>query len=240
MRPGAFAIETRRLEKQFGFFPVLRGIDLAVGKGEFLTIFGPNGAGKSTLLSILSTFIKLGGGEAFVAGLDVSREKRRIRKLIGFISHNTMLYENLTAWENLEFIGAFYEIPDLEERCSDVLQRVELYARKNALVSTLSFGTRQRLAIARTLLHDPRILFLDEPYSGLDYGGAAILTSILGSMKTDKTVVMTTHNVYEGLSLCDKVAILDHGEVVYASAGKPARDEFQDIYKSRVGNGGGR
>ncbi len=240
MQRGGFEIETRGLEKQFGFFPVLRGIDLAVSEGEFLTIFGPNGAGKSTLLSILATFIKPGDGEAFVAGFDVSREKQRIRKLIGFISHNTMLYENLTALENLEFIGAFYEVPDLRERCSDILKRVELYGKKDALVSTLSFGTRQRLAIARTLLHDPKILFLDEPYSGLDYGGASILTSILGSMKTDKTVVMTTHNVYEGLSLCDKVAILDQGEVVYSSAQKPGRDEFQDIYMSCVRSGGGQ
>lgn len=151
-----------------------------------------------------------------------------------------MLYENLTALENLEFIGAFYEVPDLKSRCSDILKRVELYAKKDALVSTLSFGTRQRLAIARTLLHDPKILFLDEPYSGLDYGGTAILTSILGSMKADKTVVMTTHNVYEGLSLCDRVAILDQGEVVYASAQKPAREEFQDIYMSCVRSGDGQ
>ncbi|MDE0159095.1 MAG: ABC transporter ATP-binding protein [Candidatus Dadabacteria bacterium] len=240
MGRGAFAIETRGLEKQFGFFPVLRGINLAVGQGEFLTIFGPNGAGKSTLLSILATFIKPGGGEVFVSGFDVSKEKQRIRKLIGFISHNTMLYENLTAWENLEFIGAFYDVPDFKNRCSDILERVELYGKKDALVSTLSFGTRQRLAIARTLLHDPQILFLDEPYSGLDYGGAAILTSILGSMKADKTVVMTTHNVYEGLSLCDNVAILDQGEVVYASAQKPAREEFQDIYMSCVRSGDGQ
>ncbi len=240
MRSGDCRIETRGLEKRFGFFPVLRGVDLAVGEGEFLTVFGPNGAGKSTLLSILSTFIKPGGGEAFVAGFDVSREKQRIRRLIGFISHNTMLYENLTARENLEFIGAFYEIPDLRQRCSDILQKVELYTKKDALVSTLSFGTRQRLAIARTLLHDPPILFLDEPYSGLDYGGAAILTSILDSMKADKTIVMTTHSVYEGLSLCDKVAILDRGEVVYRSAQKPAREEFQDIYMSCVGSGGGQ
>ncbi len=240
MQPGVLAIETKGLEKQFGFFPVLKGIDLAVGQGEFLTIFGPNGAGKSTLLSILATFIKPGDGEAFVAGFDVSREKQRIRKLIGFISHNTMLYENLTAWENLEFIGAFYDVPDLRDRCSDVLKKVDLYAGKDVLVSTLSFGTRQRLAIARTLLHDPGILFLDEPYSGLDYGGAAILTSILGSMKTDKTVVMTTHNVFEGLSLCDKVAILDHGEVVYVSEQKPGRDEFQDTYMSCVRSGDGR
>ena len=240
MRPGAFAIETKGLEKRFGFFPVLTGVDLAVNQGEFLTVFGPNGAGKSTLLSILSTFIKPGGGEAFVAGFDVSGEKRRIRRLIGFISHNTMLYENLTARENLEFIGALYDVADLGNRCSYILERVGLYARRDALVSTLSFGTRQRLAIARTLLHDPQILFLDEPYSGLDYGGAAILTSILDSMKADKTVVMTTHNVYEGLSLSDKVAILDRGEVVYASARKPARDEFQDIYMSCVRSGGGR
>lgn len=240
MQSGVLAIETRGLEKQFGFSPVLKGVDLAVRQGGFLTVFGPNGAGKSTLLSILSTFIKPGGGEAFVGGFDVTREKQQIRKLVGFISHNTMLYENLTAWENLKFTGAFYDVADLEDRCSCILERVELYAQKDALISTLSFGMRQRLAIARTLLHDPQILFLDEPYSGLDYGGSAILTSTLSSMKEDKTVVMTTHNVYEGLSLCDGVVILDQGEVVYASAQKPAREEFQDIYMSCVRSGDGQ
>ena len=240
MQPEVLAIETRGLEKQFGFFPVLKGVDLTVRQGEFLTVFGPNGAGKSTLLSILSTFIKPGGGDVFVGGFDVCREKQQIRKLIGFISHNTMLYENLTAWENLEFIGAFYNLPDLENRCSGILKKVDLYSKKDALVSTLSFGMRQRLAIARTLLHDPQILFLDEPYSGLDYGGSAILTSILDSMKADKTVVMTTHNVYEGLSLCDRVVILDQGEVVYVSSQKPVREEFQDIYMSCVRRGEGQ
>ena len=170
-----------------------------------------------------------------MAGFDVSREKDEIRRLVGFISHHTMLYENLTAVENLEFIGAFYDVDDLRERCGHVLEKVGLGEKKDALVSTLSFGTRQRLAIARTLVHDPRILFLDEPYSGLDYAGAAVLTSLLDSVKAEKTVVMTTHNVHEGLSLCDRAAVLESGEVVYLSSEKPGREEFQDIYFSRVG-----
>ena len=228
-------IETRGLGKTFGFHPALRGVDVSVARGEFLAVFGPNGAGKSTLLSILATFMKPGDGEAFVAGFDVSREKDEIRRLVGFISHHTMLYENLTAVENLEFIGAFYDVDDLRERCGHVLEKVGLGKKKDALVSTLSFGTRQRLAIARTLVHDPRILFLDEPYSGLDYAGAAVLTSLLDSVKAEKTVVMTTHNVYEGLSLCDRAAVLESGEVVYLSSEKPGREEFQDIYFSRVG-----
>jgi len=237
MQRGALEIEARQLEKQFGFFTVLRGIDLNVFKGEFLTIFGPNGAGKSTLLSIFSTFIKPSGGEALVAGFDVFREKQQIRKLIGFVSHHTMLYENLTAWENIQFIGAFYDVPDLKDRCSDILHRIGLYSKKDLPVSTLSFGMRQRLAIARTFIHDPQILFLDEPYSGLDYRGASLLTSILDLMKMDKTIVMTTHNIYEGLSLCDKIAILDQGEVVYKSDQKPSGNEFQDIYLSCVRSG---
>ena len=237
MAAGTPEIETRGLVKTFGFHPALRGVDVSVGKGEFLSVFGPNGAGKSTLLSILATFIKPGGGEVFVAGFDVSREKDEIRKLVGFISHHTMLYENLTARENLEFVGAFYDVEDLRDRCGYVLDKVGLGEKKDAPVSTLSFGTRQRLAIARTLVHDPRILFLDEPYSGLDYAGASVLTSILDSMKADKTVVMTTHNVYEGLSLCDRAAVLESGEVVYVSSEKPSRGEFQDIYFSRVGSG---
>ena len=228
-------IETRGLGKTFGFHPALRGIDVSVARGEFLSVFGPNGAGKSTLLSILATFMKQGDGQAFVAGFDVSREKDEIRRLVGFISHHTMLYENLTAVENLEFIGAFYDVDNLRERCGHILEKVGLGEKKDALVSTLSFGTRQRLAIARTLVHDPRILFLDEPYSGLDYAGAAVLTSLLDSVKAEKTVVMTTHNVYEGLSLCDRAAVLESGEVVYLSSEKPGREEFQDIYFSRVG-----
>lgn len=235
MAAGTPEIETRGLGKTFGFHPALRGVDISVARGEFLAVFGPNGAGKSTLLSILATFMKLEAGEAFVAGFDVSRERDEIRKLVGFISHHTMLYESLTARENLEFIGAFYDVPDLRDRCGYVLDKVGLGKKRNAPVSTLSFGTRQRLAIARTLVHDPRILFLDEPYSGLDYAGAAVLTSLLDSVKAEKTVVMTTHNVYEGLSLCDRAAVLESGEVVYLSSGKPARDEFQDIYFSRVG-----
>jgi len=148
-----------------------------------------------------------------------------------------MLYENLTAWENIQFIGAFYDVSDLKDRCSDILHRIGLYSKKDLPVSTLSFGMRQRLAIARTFIHDPRILFLDEPYSGLDYRGASLLTSILDFMKMDKTIVMTTHNIYEGLSLCDKIAILDQGEVVYKSDQKPSGNEFQDIYLSCVRSG---
>ena len=235
MAGAAPEIETRGLAKTFGFHPALRGVDISVARGEFLAVFGPNGAGKSTLLSILSTFIRPGGGEAFVAGFDVRGEKEEIRRLVGFISHHTMLYENLTARENLEFVGAFYDVEDLRDRCSRVLDKVGLGEKKDAPVSALSFGTRQRLAIARTLVHDPRILLLDEPYSGLDCAGAAVLSSLLESMKEDKTVVMTTHNVYEGLSLCDRAAVLESGEVVYLSSEKPSREEFQDVYLSRVG-----
>ena len=240
MAGGALEIETRGLAKTFGFHRALRGVDLSVARGEFLAVFGPNGAGKSTLLSILATFIKPGDGEAFVAGFDVSRKKDEIRKLVGFISHHTMLYENLTARENLEFVGAFYDVENLRDRCAHVLDKVGLGEKKDAPVNTLSFGTRQRLAIARTLVHDPRILFLDEPYSGLDCAGASVLSSLLDSMKEDKTVVMTTHNVYEGLSLCDRAAVLESGEVVYLSSEKPDRGEFQDVYFSRVGSESGK
>ncbi len=236
MPRGDFEIEARGLRKRFGSFAALKGVTLEVEKGRFLCVFGPNGAGKSTLLSILATFMKPSGGEAFVGGFDVLRERSKVRKLAGFISHHTMLYENLTALENLRFIGAFYDTPDLEDRCSDILRKVGLYSKKNSPVSSLSFGMRKRLAIARTLIHDPGIFFLDEPYSGLDYSGAAMLTSILESVKEDKTVIMTTHNVYEGLSLCDKVAILNRGEVVYSCQSNPGSLEFQKIYASRIAN----
>ncbi len=205
-----------------------------MSSGEFLTVFGPNGAGKSTLLSILSTFIKPSDGRVRVAGYDVTCDKERVRRLVGVISHNTMLYENLTAMENLCFIGEFHDVADIIERSSEMLSRMGVYSKKDDLVNTLSFGTRQRLAIARTFLHNPKILFLDEPYSGLDYRGTQILTSVLESEKSEKTIIMTTHNLNRGLSLCDRAAILDQGELVYISEGKLEQNEFQRIYASQV------
>ncbi len=205
-----------------------------MSSGEFFTIFGPNGAGKSTLLSVLSTFIKPTTGQVQVAGYDVTRDKEKVRRLVGVISHNTMLYENLTAMENLCFIGEFYDIADITDRSLQMLSKVGIYSKKDDLVNTLSFGTCQRLTIARTFLHNPQILFLDEPYSGLDYRGAQILTSVLESAKGEKTIIMTTHNLNQGLSLCDRTAILDQGELIYISDGKLKQHEFQQIYTSKI------
>jgi heme exporter protein A len=245
-------IEVRGLVKSFGSKVALEGVDLDVAEGEFLTLVGPNGAGKTTLIRILATLTKPTGGSVRVAGYDLTREGTEIRQRIGLASHETLLYGDLSAEENLRFYGRMYEVPELEERITALLQRVGLEHRRHDLVRTFSRGMQQRLSIARALLHDPTLLLLDEPYTGLDQQAMEVLREVLapplsppkpalgkveglGGMKGEarsRTVLMTTHNLEQGLELCDRVAILVNGHIVY-QADKSQLDlaSFRETYR---------
>ena len=172
-------IEVRGLVKSFGSKVALEGVDLDVAEGEFLTLVGPNGAGKTTLIRILATLTRPTEGSVRVAGYDLAGQGTGIRRRIGLASHQTLLYGDLSAEENLRFYGRMYEVPDLEERITALLQRVGLEHRRHDLVRTFSRGMQQRLSIARALLHDPAILLLDEPYTGLDQQAAEVLREIV-------------------------------------------------------------
>ncbi|NIP29941.1 MAG: ATP-binding cassette domain-containing protein [Candidatus Dadabacteria bacterium] len=226
-------MELKGVQKSYGLTTALRDINLSVKKGEFLTLFGPNGAGKSTLLGILSTLIKPTHGNAVISNLDLNKDKSGIRKKIGFIAHNHMLYESLSAFENLKYFGVFYDLVDLESRCNEILKRVGLYERRAGLVKTFSSGMKQRLTVARALLHEPEILLLDEPYNGLDQSGIKVFTDIIKSFK-DKgyTIILTTHNLDEGLELSDRIAIINRGSIVHDSYEKYDKDSFKSIYES--------
>ncbi|MFZ3384630.1 MAG: ABC transporter ATP-binding protein [Candidatus Methanoperedens sp.] len=220
-----------KLSKAFGTNVVLRNINLKIEKGEFLTIFGPNGAGKTTLIKIMATLVTPTSGKVLIEGLDIKENPIEIRKKIGVISHETYLYTELTAAENLRFFGKMYDTPGLEERIDDLIKQVGLTYRKNDRVRTFSRGMKQRLSIARALIHDPPILFLDEPYTGLDQHAIATFDRILGGMNaTDKTRILISHDLEHGISLCDRAIILTGGHIAH----EMTENEINDLLQCRA------
>jgi heme exporter protein A len=229
-------IEVRDLVKAFGRRVVLRGVGLRVEAGEFLTLVGPNGAGKTTLIRILATLSRPTAGQVFIHDFDLAGNAGEIRRYLGVVSHQTLLYDELTAGENLEFYGRMYDLPASPARIEEVLELVGLAYRRDDPVRTLSRGMQQRLAIARAILHDPPILLLDEPDTGLDQQATARLQELLTTVGLgERTVLMTTHNLERGLAMGDRVAILARGRIVY-QAERDALDGavFQEIYHRHV------
>lgn len=211
-------IALEKLIKSFGRKPVLKGIDLRVPPGQSVALFGPNGAGKTTLIRIIAGLSKHTSGSVKLGGQEVQRAGHGLRRHIGFVSHNPLLYDSLTAEENLIFFGRLYEVPDLPQRVELVLDRVGLYHRRKDLVRTFSRGMIQRLTIARSILHDPPILLLDEPDTGLDQQAADMLRGLLLEIgASDRTVLLTTHNLERGLEWADRALILNGGKIRYDS-----------------------
>jgi len=247
---GPAMIELRKLTKAFGSKVALRGVDLRVEAGESLVIFGPNGAGKSTLIRILSSLSRPTGGRVLIGGLDLATHADGIRRYLGVVSHAPLLYDSLTAEENLRFFAQLYGMKDPASRIAEMLERVGLTARRNDLVRTFSRGMVQRLAIARALLHDPQVLLLDEPDTGLDPQAAEMLHGLLvqlsgrtgeaanqqisksanqrGSVapkqpageSAQRTIVTVTHSIERGLAIADRVVILAGGKIVFAGSAR--------------------
>jgi heme exporter protein A len=210
------AIEVHKLTKAFGHHVALRGVDLTVMEGEFLTLFGPNGAGKTTLIRIAASLARPTAGTVRIQGNDLSKVATSLRRNVGLISHNPLLYGDLTPDENLRFFARMYDLSAGDERIDNVLEQVGLAARRRDPVRTFSRGMVQRLAIARAILHDPAIMLLDEPYTGLDLQAADMLRLVLQELAAlNRTVVLTTHNLEQGLEMCDRAAILNRGKVVW-------------------------
>ncbi len=209
----------------------MRNINLEIRKGEFLTIFGPNGAGKTTLIKIISTLVSPTSGRVIIDGKDIKEHPIEVRNKIGVISHDTYLYHELTAAENLRFFGNMYNIENSENRINDLLAQVGLSYRKNDRVRTFSRGMKQRLSIARALIHDPPILLLDEPYTGLDQHASATFDRILSGMNAhDKTRILISHDIERGISLCDRAVILTDGHIVH----EMSETEIHDLLQCRA------
>lgn len=231
-----YDIQAEGLKKSFGNFDALRGIDLRVKRGEFMTLFGPNGAGKTTLIKLLATLTSPTSGTLSVYGYDVRKDVNNIRSVIGVISHDPYLYDNLSAFENIKFFGTLYGLDDVDNRARSVIKQVGLEKRMNDLVRTFSRGMKQRLTVARAIVHEPKILLLDEPYTGLDQHGAQIFGEMLSDLKSQRrTILMTTHNIDEGLDLSDRIGILAKGKIVLdCSKTEIERSGFKDLYISKV------
>ena len=230
-------IEVKGLVKKFGFKTVLRKVDLSLEKGDFLALFGHNGAGKTTLIRILCSLMRPTSGELLIAGLDPLHERETLCKSIGVISHRTFLYKNLSAFENLKFYGRMYDVPDLKDRIETLLELVGLSKYRDEPVQTFSRGMQQRLSVARAIIHDPQILFLDEPYTGLDQHGDEDLKKLLKRFRNQgKKILMTSHNIDRGLELCTQSAILKSGRLVFKEEMTSIlKDDFKQLYFNLTG-----
>jgi heme exporter protein A len=230
------AIEVRHLRKAFGTLKAVDGIDFELKQGEFLTVFGPNGAGKTTLIKILSGLTQPSSGTAKVAGFDVTEGHPEMRKEIGVISHSTALYADLTPLENLMFFARMHGLEQPEDKSLKVIEEVGLSPRRNDRVRTFSRGMLQRLSIARAVLHDPAILFLDEPFTGLDLHATNVLKEHLQRLHDrHRTILMTTHDISCGLEMCDKVALQVQGKFAFLeNISDVDKDRFEAIYFDAV------
>ncbi|MGQ9626522.1 MAG: heme ABC exporter ATP-binding protein CcmA [Anaerolineae bacterium] len=209
-------VEIRGLTKVFGDTFALREVDLDVSYGQFLTIFGPNGAGKTTLLRVLATLTRPTSGKVLICGQDIAESGPRLRRHIGFVPHQPLIYGDLSPAENLRFYGLLYDVPDMERRIEELLHFFGLSHRRDSPVRTFSRGMQQRLSLARAILHNPTLLLLDEPYTGLDKQAAATLSDFLREAHDgSRTVVMATHDLEQGLALCDRAALLVEGRIVH-------------------------
>lgn len=234
----ANAIETKKLTKVFGDRKALDKVSIEVPEGAFLSIFGPNGAGKTTLVRTLATLSRATSGTALVAGFDAKEEPDKVREHIGLISHNLMLYPDLTAMENLMFTAQLYGVVNAEERVRELLRAVELDHRRFDVVRTFSRGMTQRLSIARALMNDPDVVFLDEPYAGLDPHAVEIFDGLIEQLRDGRTFIMVSHDLQKGFDVCTHALVLARGRVVsYAPKEDIDFEQFRQLYRETVGMG---
>ena len=231
------AVEAHGLEKSYREWPVLWDLDLTVPWGETLCLFGANGAGKTTLLRILSTSVRPDSGTVRIAGRDLRRQTSEVRRRIGVVGHRSFLYEDLTARENLQYYARLYGIRDRESRIAEVLERVGLSSRGDHRVRTLSNGMQKRASIARAILHQPDILLLDEPETGLDRESRRMLGELLADWTNEgRSAALTTHDIDIGLAWGHRAAILAKGSVsVLEGTTEEVRAQLLQSLSGRMG-----
>ncbi len=236
--PGDSAIEIRGLSKAYARTQVLRGLDLEVPWGRVLTVLGPNGSGKTTLVRILAGLARPDAGRVRIAGIDLASEPERARRRVGVVTHDALLYDGLTGYENLAFFGRMFGLDRTDDRIAQVSELLGIADRLRQRAGTLSHGFRKRFSIARALLHGPAVLVMDEPESGLDQEALRLLDAAMGEQSDPpRSVLVTTHDLARGLEIGDSLVVLSRGEVVYSRSGlsPDAADEVREAYFSRTG-----
>lgn len=208
-------IEIKKLMKQADNKLILRGIDLTIHKGETVAILGPNGAGKSTLLKVLAVLMKPTSGTVQMNGWNLKKQQLKIKKILGYLPHSSLLYDHYSPLENLIFFGKLYGVDDVERRAVSLIKEVGLSFFLNEPVKNFSRGMIQRIAIARAIIHEPEVLLLDEPHTGLDQGAISILNNVIVSMKVKgTTTLMVTHDFKQAAEICDRIIIMKNGKIV--------------------------
>ena len=212
------AIQVENIVKKYGDFEAVKGVNFTVDNGEIFGLLGPNEAGKSTLIRMMTTLIPLTAGKAIVAGHDVAEDADAVRRIIGVIPQALTSDPDLTVEENLSIYAKLYSVPkaEREKNIQSVLEAVDLVKWRGAQTKTLSGGMRRRLEIARGLVHNPQIFFLDEPTTGLDPVSRIAVWEMLDNLRNTRnlTMLLTTHYMDEADKLCDRIAIVDHGTMV--------------------------
>ena len=233
-----YAVQLRGVTKAFGRTPVLRGIDLDVPWGQALSLVGPNGSGKTTLIKALATLTRCDSGQIAVAGLRPDRAGARIRRLVGVVAHDPLLYDDLTGRENLRFFCRMFGLDQRDERVARVTALMGMTARADQKVGAMSHGMKKRFSIARALLHDPPLLLLDEPESGLDHEALALLDAALSDRADPRrTIIMTTHNLDRAVALGDRIVVLSEGRIAYDNlqSAQGDADAARDAYLRHTG-----
>jgi len=232
-------IEATDLARTFGSRTAVAGVTFSILPGDCLAVFGPNGAGKTTLLRLLAGLLKPTSGSARLAGIALPGGSLA-RSRVGLISHHTMLYGALSARENVSFAARLYGVRDPRTRVDESLQRMLMLERADAPVRLLSRGMQQRVSIARAMVHQPRVVLADEPYSGLDDSGARSLTALLGELRSSGTaVIIVTHNLAEGLSLATHAAVMQRGKFVrYEARDRIDPASYVATYREAVASSG--
>ncbi len=223
-------IETRNLVKKFGKFTAVNGLSLEVPAGSIYGFVGPNGAGKTTTMRMLTTLTRPTSGEAWVAGHSVMGEPRAVRRAIGYMPDEFGVYDDMRVWEYLDFFAACYDIPESERRrlIEDLLELVDLSHRRDDMVDKLSRGMKQRLSLARTLAHDPSVLILDEPASGLDPRARVEIRELLVELsRMGKTIFFSTHILADVSEICTHIGIVEAGQMITQGSMEQMRAQLQ-------------
>ena len=223
------AVQTFGLSRIYGNLLALNGLNLCVNKGDLFGVIGSNGAGKTTTLRILATFLAPSGGRAEILGHDIVQQADAVRRIIGYMPDFFGVYKDMEVTEYLDFFGACYKIPTAkrEQTVLDVLELVGLSEKRGALIGALSRGMQQRLGLARVLIHDPQVLLLDEPASGLDPRARIEVMAILQELqRLGKTIIISSHILSELQNLCNRVAIIEKGKLIYTGAVQGVRDQL--------------
>ena len=208
------SIEVKNLYKYYGEQAAVRDVSFSVKKGEIVAFLGPNGAGKSTTMKIMTGFMPASEGEVFICGKKVDIDKLDTRQIIGYLPENNPLYTDMYVREYLEFVGRIYKIKNLKARVSEMIHAVGLDVEQHKKIGALSKGYRQRVGLAQAIIHDPEVLILDEPTTGLDPNQLVEIRELIRSIGKEKTVILSTHIMQEVEAICDRVIIISKGQIV--------------------------